>query len=343
MRILAIDIGKGTQDILVYESGKPLESAFKLVLPSPTSIFAGIVRKSSEDLVIYGDTMGGGPFAKAVIEHVKKKKRRVFMTESAARTIRDNLEVVKSFGIELISEEEVEEKARRGAKKLHISDFNPEILNFLAHFGVEPAFDVIAIAVQDHGVAPSGVSDRENRFRFLAEKVGCRLEDFAFVDDVPKSLSRMLAVLSAVRRIHKGKILVMDTGPAAALGSLEEERVKEKRRAICVNVGNAHTVAFSLEDEIVKGIFEHHTHLLERAKLKEYLRKLASGSISFEEVFADGGHGAVVNGAIEPEIISLTGPKRFKMRGLGVFAAPAGDMMMTGAVGLVRAVLKRCD
>ena len=146
MRILAIDIGKGTQDILVYESGKPLESAFKLVLPSPTSIFAGIVRKSSEDLVIYGDTMGGGPFAKAVIEHVKKKKRKVFMTESAARTIRDDLEVVKSFGIELISEEEVEEKARRGAKKLHISDFNPEILNFLAHFGVEPAFDVIAIA-----------------------------------------------------------------------------------------------------------------------------------------------------------------------------------------------------
>ena len=107
-----------------------------------------------------------------------------------------------------------------------------------------------------------------------------------------------------------------------------------------MNVGNAHTVAFSLEDEIVKGIFEHHTHLLDRAKLEEYLRKLASGSISFEEVFADGGHGAVVIGAVEPEIISLTGPRRFKMKGLGVFAAPAGDMMMTGAVGLVRAALK---
>jgi hypothetical protein len=58
-------------------------------------------------------------------------------------------------------------------------------------------------------------------------------------------------------------------------------------------------------------------------------------------VFDDGGHGALVRSRNQPEIISVTGPHRVKMRGLGVFAAPAGDMMMTGPVGLIKAVLNR--
>ena len=35
MRILAIDVGTGTQDIMIYDSEKELENAIKLVLPSP--------------------------------------------------------------------------------------------------------------------------------------------------------------------------------------------------------------------------------------------------------------------------------------------------------------------
>ena len=35
MRILAIDVGTGTQDIMIYDTEKELENAMKLVLPSP--------------------------------------------------------------------------------------------------------------------------------------------------------------------------------------------------------------------------------------------------------------------------------------------------------------------
>ena len=35
MKILAIDVGTGTQDILIYDDEKELENSIKLVLPSP--------------------------------------------------------------------------------------------------------------------------------------------------------------------------------------------------------------------------------------------------------------------------------------------------------------------
>ena len=35
MRILAIDVGTGTQDIMIYDDEKELENSIKLVLPSP--------------------------------------------------------------------------------------------------------------------------------------------------------------------------------------------------------------------------------------------------------------------------------------------------------------------
>ena len=36
MRILAIDVGTGTQDILLFDSSQPIENAFQLIMPSPT-------------------------------------------------------------------------------------------------------------------------------------------------------------------------------------------------------------------------------------------------------------------------------------------------------------------
>jgi hypothetical protein len=37
----------------------------------------------------------------------------------------------------------------------------------------------------------------------------------------------------------------------------------------------------------------------------------------------------------------VTGPGRTRMTDLGLFAAPAGDTMMTGPVGLIKAVESR--
>lgn len=336
MKILAVDIGAGTQDVMVYDEAMGFDNASKLVLPSPTRFFASEIRRTKQDLVIYGDTMGGGPFARAVLEHLRAY--RVYMTERAARTIRDDLGVVKSYGIEIIAEDEVESKK---ATPLRISDFNRELLTVFASFGVTTTFDVIAIAVQDHGVAPRGVSDRENRFRLIQEVVGREIESFSYLDGVPEHLSRMRAVFESVREWYKGHILLMDTGPAAVFGSLEDERVKEKGNVVSINAGNAHTIAMSLHDERIIGVFEHHTHLLDEQKLGYYIKKLSAGTITFKEVFDDGGHGALVLGENQPEIVSLTGPRRKAMKGVGIFSAPAGDMMMTGPVGLIKAVLKR--
>ena len=341
MNILAIDIGAGTQDILIYDSDltRDLESAYKLVLPSPTRIVADELRRTQEDVVIFGDTMGGGSFTRAVLDHLRDYK--VYMTEDAARTIRDDLESVRAYGIELITSEEELEELSETAAPIKIADFNLQLLPTLASFGIDTNFDVIAVAVQDHGVAPAGLTDREHRFQLIEEKVGGGLESFAYLDGVPENLSRMRSLYRSLRRWYDGHILLMDTGPAAVLGSLEDERVNDKSRVVCVNVGNAHTIAISLDDGQIVGVFEHHTHLLDKPKLETYLTKLCDGTITFKEVFDDGGHGAVVRGANQPEIISVTGPKRGRMAGLGVFAAPAGDMMMTGAVGLIKAVLNR--
>jgi len=50
MKILAIDVGAGTQDIMLYDSEQPIENSYKMVLPSPTRIFAEKIRKNHNDL-----------------------------------------------------------------------------------------------------------------------------------------------------------------------------------------------------------------------------------------------------------------------------------------------------
>ena len=38
MQILTVDVGTGTQDVLLFDSDRELENCFKLVLPSPTVV-----------------------------------------------------------------------------------------------------------------------------------------------------------------------------------------------------------------------------------------------------------------------------------------------------------------
>ena len=44
MRILAIDVGTGTQDILLFDTDLQPENCFKLVVPSPTMMVARTVK-----------------------------------------------------------------------------------------------------------------------------------------------------------------------------------------------------------------------------------------------------------------------------------------------------------
>ena len=48
MKILAIDIGAGTEDILLYDDTKSsVENCIKMVLPSPCQVYAAKVRNAT--------------------------------------------------------------------------------------------------------------------------------------------------------------------------------------------------------------------------------------------------------------------------------------------------------
>jgi len=62
--ILAIDVGGGTQDILIYEEGKPMENCVQLILPSSTQIVAQKISKATargKNIFLTGNTMGADP------------------------------------------------------------------------------------------------------------------------------------------------------------------------------------------------------------------------------------------------------------------------------------------
>ncbi|MEO6398536.1 MAG: pyruvate formate lyase-activating protein, partial [Tepidiformaceae bacterium] len=64
MRILAIDMGTGTQDILLFDSENPVENCVKMILPSATQIAATRIRRASREgraIALTGVVAGGGP------------------------------------------------------------------------------------------------------------------------------------------------------------------------------------------------------------------------------------------------------------------------------------------
>src|ERR1700758_2376561 len=121
IRILAIDVGTGTQDILLFESGKEIENCFKLVMPSPTVIVAERIKHATaigQPIVLTGVTMGGGPCHWAARDHALAGYS-VAVTEEAGRTFDDDLTMVERMGFEIIDEDEANRR-RAGEVWLHI-------------------------------------------------------------------------------------------------------------------------------------------------------------------------------------------------------------------------------
>jgi uncharacterized protein (DUF1786 family) len=156
-------------------------------------------------------------------------------------------------------------------------------------------------------------------------------------------MTRMRAVAASPEWPDRERLFVMDTGPAAALGALDDPRVGAAERSLLVNVGNFHTLAFLLEGRRIAALFEHHTGELTRSELERYLGQLAEGTIRNDEVFEDMGHGAL---AMErptgpPDLLAVTGPRRGLLNGSSLRpyqATPHGDMMLAGCFGLLRAL-----
>jgi uncharacterized protein (DUF1786 family) len=346
-RILAIDVGAGTQDILLWEDGQPMENNVKLVLPSWTTVLARQVKQATQEgrpVFLTGNLMGGGPLVSAMKRHVQAGYA-VYTTPRAALTVRDNLDQVREQGYRIVEgPPDVPDLLT-----LHTRDVDLEALEgALAPFGVAVP-ETVAVAVQDHGECLEG-SNRAFRFGLWREFVegGGKLLDLVYRQP-PACYTRMLAV----QRDAPGAIL-MDTGPAALWGILEDERAAAYRDQgfILVNLGNQHTLGVLLRGERILGLFEHHTALMTptegrptegRAdKLRGLVEKLRAGTLTNDEVFDDHGHGAFIGPDYLPgsgfDFVAVTGPQRHLAAGLGYYpAAPYGDMMLTGSFGLVAA------
>ncbi|MBI4493733.1 MAG: DUF1786 domain-containing protein [Chloroflexi bacterium] len=345
MRILCVDVGTGTQDILVFDSRRELENSTKLVMPSPTVAIAERIRAATqrgEALLLSGVTMGGGPSHWAAMDHLRAGYS-VYATPAAAQTFDDDLDSVERVGIRVVSEDEA--AALANVTRVMMRDFwLEEIASALALFGAQATFDAVAIAVFDHGAAPPGYSDRVFRFEYLAERVRAEgsLAAFAFErHEIPPRLTRLQAVAQTIPADLPA--LVMDTAPAAVLGALEDPRVAAQERAVVVNVGNFHCLAFRLAGGHIAGLFEHHTGELSPHQLESFVRKLMAGTITNQEVFQSMGHGAVMfdpRDVQPPTFVAVTGPRRELLRRTSLrpyLAVPHGDMMLAGCFGLLRA------
>lgn len=346
MRILTVDVGTGTQDILLFDAAREIENCFKLVMPSPTVVVADRLRDATREqtpVLLRGVTMGGGPCHWAAMDHLRAGLP-LLATPEAARTFDDDLDSVRAMGVEVVSEDEASAAERDGVVVVSMRDFWLEqVLETFERFGVDTSIDALAVAVFDHGAAPPGYSDRIFRFDYLRERLagGRGLAGFAFLRDaIPAAMTRLRAV--AATAPADLPLLVMDTAPAAVLGALDDPVVRAREHVVVANVGNFHCLAFHLQGGKIAGLFEHHTGEVSAARLADYIRQLAEGTISNEAVYADKGHGALVLApdVPAPSFVAATGPRRHLLVEGGVqpyLAVPHGDMMLAGNFGLLRA------
>ncbi len=341
MRILAIDVGTGTQDIMIYDSKKELENAIKLVLPSPHLYISQQIRQTENDIYFNGEIMGGGKIKNTILEHMEKGYK-VVMEPTCAKTIRDNIEQVKSYGIEIADEN----KDYTDYTKITLGDINiTKLSEFLLGYDLEFDFDKMAIAVQDHGYNEN-MGDRDFRFEKIREKINEPISPlkFGFKDELPEYFTRMNAVRRQVENEGIKELpLVMDTKFASIAGMCFDEVASKLNSFVVIDIGNGHTTAASIENGKIQGVFEHHTSSLTGESLERYIKRLASGEITHEEVYNDHGHGAhVLNPISDIEKVIVSGPKRELIEKTNLdwhHAAPGGDVMMTGTVGLVKTIL----
>jgi uncharacterized protein (DUF1786 family) len=337
-RILAIDVGAGTQDILLFEPGSEPENSPKLVLPSQTQIVGRKIRAATaagEAVHLTGPLMGGGASSDAAKAHLDAGLP-LSATPTAARTLHNDLDRVVAMGVAIRDDEPP------GATVVQTGDVDlAGLADALAPFGVSLP-ETVAVAVQDHGYRP-GSGNNEVRFEYLQGLIADGGDLTRMISRTPPpDMTRMAAVRDAIPGAW-----LMDTGAAAVLGALADPIVADAASddgAILVNVGNMHTFATLVRGERLFGLFEHHTGGMTTELIGDLVERLRAGILDTER-FRDefDGHGAALDPAYRAvgpfRFVAVTGPNRRLARPLGYHeAAPHGDMMLAGSWGLVAGV-----
>ena len=149
--VLCVDIGSGTQDVLLARPGLEVHNWPRFVLPSPARMAAQRIRELTllkQAVWLYGENIGGG-FGLAVRDHIKAGFT-VCSTASAASALHDNPAVVQSMGVQIA------EQCPPGAVPVPLSDYSPEFFAGLLRQAGLPLPHLVLAGCQDHGFHPNG-------------------------------------------------------------------------------------------------------------------------------------------------------------------------------------------
>lgn len=347
-RYLMIDIGAGTMDVLYYDDAADLH--YKAVVKSPARLITETASATGDNLAVTGCEMGGSPLSAVLME--RAKTARVVMTPSAAATVHHDPARVRASGIEISDDGDV--VARQGRE-----DYTPLVLGDLdlariegivSGFGVPFAFDCVAVCVQDHGVAPPGVSHLDYRHRLFTADLDQAPFPHTLLyrsDEIPAAMNRLEAVARSAGHLPTAEVYVMDSGMAAILGASMDMRCSDLEMILVLDIATSHTVGAVLAGGELAGFFEYHTHAVTGKRIASLLRELADGRLTHQAILEEGGHGAYIRRAVgfdNVQIILATGPRRCLLHPCPlpvVMGSPWGDNMMTGTVGLLEAVRRR--
>lgn len=365
---LLIDIGKGTEDILLKIDDIPLHNAIQVVVPSMAQLLAKLLRKDTSDhIFIDGDLIAGEPWHKEIYRIAKTKS--VYMTINAARSLKYNLSRVENRKIIILDESDFgKEMAKHGidlpseihgyhykldsnSSYYHLSDINWERLFHIIQKSLIKIEDIskVLVCCQDHGEPPN--SERSVR-DFRIERIygplskRSKLEDLIrSASEIPLDLPRHQSITKSILRhfphLKSDDIFLMDSSPAVILGAIDYFEVNNMiyNQRFVINLGNGHTLIVFLDERKVMMIYEIHTSGVDPKQLVEKLRELLSGRLTHEKVIESGGHGIFSSEEFDPyteakiddileKKLFVLGPNRSKLSELNVEFINPGGSMM---------------
>jgi uncharacterized protein (DUF1786 family) len=345
---LMIDIGAGTMDIMCYVPDENMH--YKAVVRSPVRTLGAAIAATNGNLLVTGCEMGGGPVTEAL--KTRARQADVVMSASAAATIHHQPDNVAAMGIRIVTDLQAEDlQGAPGFTSVTLQDIDPaRIRHIVRSFGLPFEFDVVAVCAQDHGMAPAGISHLEFRHQLFKARLDQEPYPHTLLyspDILPEEFNRLKSVAKTAAALPTQRVYVMDSGMAAIAGAAMDASLRDKTIAMVLDIATSHTVGAVLGNGALLGSFEYHTHDITRKRLEQLLHDLADGKLTHERILAEGGHGAYMRkapGFDRIEAIVATGPKRRLLAESTLpitWGAPWGDNMMTGCVGLLRAVMHK--
>jgi len=354
-KVLAIDIGKGTEDVFYYDPQQKLENCIQIIRPSRAQILKRKLDHHIEtnfNILLDGTIMGGEPWHVPLYKIAQMPNREVIMTPSAARSLRYDLDQVKSRGVT------VQEKLppKNDSSHIYFETFDVDLQWYEKVFNgfdmdISKECDVILLACQEHGYpGPNGGSVREFRMRECYQRyldTSPVLTSLMFEhSEIPDFAWRFKANADLVQNFFpKSNVFLMDSSPAVILGTMLDPKVTYGLKTV-INIGNGHTLVMILNSNWeILAIWEHHTGSLTTARMDEFLEKLFSNQLSHELVLQQGGHGFYKpNREISSkaaENIVVLGPNRnllkeSKFADAITWSHPLGSMMLSGPAGLLK-------